>query len=63
MILQLFFILFSTDLIFYYIKMVKKLDKEKATKGDFKAKDGDFITRLYISGEAPINIYLYFLLF
>ena len=36
--------------------MVKKLDKEKATKGDFKAKDEDFITRLYISGEAPINI-------
>ena len=36
--------------------MVKKLDKEKATKGDFKAKDGDFITRLYISGEIPINL-------
>ena len=36
--------------------MVKKLDKEKDTKGDSKIKDGDFITRLYISGEAPINI-------
>ena len=36
--------------------MVKKLDKEKATKGDSKVKDGDFIIRLHISGETPINI-------
>ena len=36
--------------------MGKKLNKEKANKGDSKLKDGDFITRLYISGEIPINI-------